>query len=197
MLINEIQQNNTEEIRKILTVNCSESIAACYDSDNFLFHGSGFDDSFVMNKDYLVDITRNRIPRQHEDIAEIIDDKLKLSGFKALRSNSLFCIGDYTEATHFSKSNIYVIFPFDGFNLTWSTESKYYFGIDPGYFSEYSNDELDAIPPKEFISKFGLRNYSLSSAISSGHEVLIQGKFLAVSWTITNSNFLRQFVRGV
>ena len=60
----------------------------------------------------------NRPPRNTApNIQKIADEYLKIGGFKALRSNSVFC-GNIDQASEYG--DIYIIFPIDGFDFTWS-----------------------------------------------------------------------------
>lgn len=50
---------------------------------------------------------------------ELFDERLKMCGFKALRSNSIFTTGSRSQAKSYSDS-VYLIFPKDGYDFSWS-----------------------------------------------------------------------------
>lgn len=63
----------------------------------------------------------DRIPKDSDrEASELLDKSLKLMGFKALRSNSIFTSGSQDHAEGYG--DLYAIFPKNGFEFTWSTE---------------------------------------------------------------------------
>lgn len=66
----------------------------------------------------------NRTPKDSAaEIQKAFDETLLNAGFKALRSNSIFATGDIEQAEAYS-TNLYGIFPINGFNMTWFKDMK-------------------------------------------------------------------------
>lgn len=110
-----------------------------------------------------------------------LDTILKISGFKAIRSNSAFCSGSISSVKWYGTP--YLMFPFDPFEFTWS---KYL--IDA--FNDISKADEFAIadyllkdPYKAsdyFIHQFGFSNVNLGEAIRSQHEIYIKGSYVLI-----------------
>lgn len=88
-------------------------------------------------------ILKNRISRDNPQIiSDIIDFYLKEKGFRALRSNSIFCSGDRRFVEKFGET-VYVIFPPKEFYFTWNRKIKdFFFGslIDKSDFDMFTID---------------------------------------------------------
>jgi hypothetical protein len=69
-------------------------------------------------------IAHPRADREPKDsgkkASQQVDAALSASGFKALRSNSIFTSADYDQASNYG--DVFAIFPKDGFSFTWSTK---------------------------------------------------------------------------
>ena len=71
---------------------------------------------------------------------ELFDERLKMCGFKALRSNSIFTTGNRSQAINYG-DGVYLIFPKDGYDFTWSPIHEDWI---PTYsdIMEYDNDDV-------------------------------------------------------
>jgi hypothetical protein len=177
------------EAHALIMQNCNEILNLYRKNagrfDPFLFRGVRLEsDAFISEPINF---------RQPQDtpnkVQTIIDSKLAAAGFKALRSNSIFCTGNKYNAKFFGSS--YVIFPFDGFAFTWSEEI---FDLTTDY--DLFNDK-DSKKPNEnsvafvntindmsgpqFVERYGFKNTDLQQAILSEHEIYVRGKYVAVN----------------
>jgi len=106
--------------------NCSDFVKIMKDSNEFLYRGI----KDANKEDHFFGVPReNRYPRDtSQENQELADEYLTLAGFKALRRNSIFCTSKYGNALSFTKlsdaSQIYTIFPLNGFDYTWSIKHK-------------------------------------------------------------------------
>lgn len=93
---------------------CSDFIKVVKRSNNFLYRGMTSSGDVLYGKSI-----ENRNPKDSEiEVQRVIDKFLKMSGFKALRSNSIFTSSDKQFASGFGTT--YVIFPKNGFSYTWN-----------------------------------------------------------------------------
>lgn len=94
--------------------NCSESIAAMKQAGSFLYRG--------LTADYDIFLGKPRNNRKamdsDKDVQKEVDKLFIMSGFTALRSNSIFCSGRLGVAK--SYGHAFIIFPINGFTFTWS-----------------------------------------------------------------------------
>ena len=95
--------------------NCGEFLSHLQSTQRFLFRGQDESSSPV-----FVGYPRaDRKPKDSsKDAQKLCDTYLKLEGFKALRSNSIFTTTDRGQASNYGR--VYAIFPKDGFKFTWS-----------------------------------------------------------------------------
>ena len=97
--------------------NCSDFLKVAKQTKKLLYRGQ--DDASLP---IFVGYPRaDREPKDSNKAAQALADKyLTMMGFKALRSNSLFCTSNFGQADGYG--NVYAIFPKNGFHYTWSTE---------------------------------------------------------------------------
>jgi hypothetical protein len=135
---------------------------------------------------------------------------MRENGFTSTRGNSIMCSNRISTALHYASSidHVYLIVPFDGFKFTWSRRYKdmwsqflcRYSGVDSlmGQFSNLEADEKNKsemqhkIPTEQetsskesehqLIQYLKLDNHDLVSALYSGHEIYIHGKYYAFSY---------------
>lgn len=109
---------------------CSEGIAAMKQANKFLYRGI---DSTNVPSIFVGKPRENRNALDTPNsVAEAFDEILSSSGFKALRSNSIFCSGDINQASGYASlqggwggvKNVFMIFPKNGFSLTWSPKIR-------------------------------------------------------------------------
>lgn len=97
--------------------NCSQFLKDARSVRKLLYRGQ--DDSRQP-----IFVGRPRDDREPKDSSaeaqRTLDGYLKLLGFKALRSNSIFTSANYDFASEYG--NVYAIFPKNGFSFTWSTK---------------------------------------------------------------------------
>jgi hypothetical protein len=117
-------------------------------------------------------------------IQNMIDGALEATGFKALRSNSIFCSGYKAAAINYGVP--YIIFPINGFDFTWSRRYADLFsdvidnltvndGAREQFFDQFEHD------PGEWIFDIAKYNNSgLENAINSNHEIMIRGEYYAI-----------------
>lgn len=118
------------------------------------------------------------------------DAHLKKLGFKALRSNSIFCSGNLAEAATYGK--LFAIFPHNGFDFTWSPEIEDAYNAWEKFETGY--DRLHSPPPiaggrgewhkilhnmtqNDFKMIFKFRQTDLGEAIKSKNEIYIHGTY--------------------
>lgn len=114
----EFTPSNTKEHSSYsrFLADCSESIVAMQEAKKFLYRGLN------LAEEYDVFKGRSRKNREAKDTSnkmqKAMDDLYMKAGFKALRSNSIFCSSEYNTAE--SYGDVYIIFPVNGFSFTWS-----------------------------------------------------------------------------
>lgn len=126
----------------------------------------------------------NRMPT---DMSYTVHSKLvhlfnKL-GIKANRSNSIFCTTHGITAQ--GHGPVYIIFPINGFNYSWSRMAIDLFTAieTKGPFHIKFRDRMDIDDPRsveEIQSKFQFTDNDLELALQTYHEILINGSYYAV-----------------
>jgi predicted nuclease with TOPRIM domain len=100
--------------------NCSQMVDAVQITGTFLYRGMNDSEKIIHGLPH-----ENRQAKDTKQSVQVkVDQMLKASGFKALRSNSIFCTTSHSHAGSFGK-NVYIIFPLDGFDFTWSKEKDW------------------------------------------------------------------------
>lgn len=193
--------NKNDRIVKFILTHCKK-ILKIYEDSNWawLYNGTKKYNSPV----FLGNLVKNREPRDtNSTVSLYIDKALQYVGFKALRSNSLFCISDKKTAA--SYGNIYIIFPLDGFSYTWcriaaDLTGKYDLSVvmlddaDPTnvlYGSEFVHN-LMTMTSREFTQFYRFTDNAIIDAIDYGYEIYIHGKYIAVS--IGNTELLKTII---
>lgn len=154
-------EENEEDFEKFL-----ENMIKDSDKDllRFLLSNPLYRAMVVSNKNELYgkeNIPKNREPKDNPEIINnVIDNYLKRNGFKAVRSNSIFCSGDMSFIKRFlgRKGDVYVIFPTKKFYFTWNKQIKDFYiwvlvtkeNFDMFTFDFYSLSSL----PKENVYSF-------------------------------------------
>lgn len=129
----------------------------------------------------------NRRPVDTNPIYQkLLDNKLSLMGFKALRSNSIFVTSsEYGTSSYGSQ---YAIFPIDGFSYTWTPLADDLTNTFDLAGKNYSNDfvnDLYDLDNKEFVKKYEFKNnVGIYNVLRSGNEVYINGPYVAVKTDI-------------
>ncbi len=174
-----LEQENYSKIFSVIQKNCS-TILDCYKQTNpkILYSGIKREKSpYFFEKSPI-----NRQPKDVDpEIQTIVDSKLKVTGFTALRSNSIFCSSYSLQCRNYG--HIYIIFPINGFGFTWSPAINDMYrskmtGIQIGS-TNYSHQSL-SFDPEVFVKFWKFDHMDLIGAIKSGNEVLIHGNYIAV-----------------
>lgn len=153
-----------ESIAKFIMKHCSEFLEVAKSTKNFLYRG---DSNHI--EDFFIGRTKedrnplNSMP--HEQIG--FDAAIANLGFKALRSNSIFCTTKRMWAASYGRC--YIIFPMNGFDFTWSPN------VSDFYQANFRIRDWDA-----FARSCDYKNSDLVGALSSTNEILIHGKFVAI-----------------
>jgi len=105
-----------EKFGAILRKNCKLSVATFKKIGKYLYRGS---------RDHGVAyMGRSTNKRRASDTPDFVQDNLNQlflkAGYKAVRGNSIFTSGNENVAADYG--DVYIIFPVDGFNFTWSSK---------------------------------------------------------------------------
>jgi hypothetical protein len=174
MRINEITSGTKTELSindlSNIKYECSIILSAMEETNTCLYRG-------VKNKSYWYNLYSNKTPEiflgktrdnrkslsGSSKFQKAFDTELVKRGFKALRSNSIFCTTADVQAIHYGK--LYVILPLNGFKYTWSPRI---------------NDLISVVndPPEKTVELY--QNTDLISAMKSGNEIMIHGEYYAI-----------------
>jgi hypothetical protein len=93
---------------------CSEFLKECKMANRFLYRGVRQSEAIFLGRS-----KHNRETMDSdENLSKSFDELLKIGGFKALRSNSIFATSSFTLANSYGP--VFAVFPVNGFNFTWS-----------------------------------------------------------------------------
>ena len=170
-------------IANFIIKNCSESLDAFQTAGAPLLRGLHGVAGLVFVGQSRTD--SSRLPADTPLITQSqVDDSLYQAGFKALRSNSIFCSSTIRTAREYGSP--YAIFPVNGFEYTWSSKIFDLTGaLDgcelPAEMALIS--DIRELPGKEFARKYEFHNsVDLKGALMSDNEIYIRGTYLAVKW---------------
>lgn len=185
---------------------CSQIIQAYKASNACLYRGT--------NQQGTIFVRTPRVNRKPLDtpnsIHLLIDSELQQRGFKALRSNSLFCTSDSSEAS--SYGHVYAIFPKNGFDFTcWENSTDLFKSIndtltDNGYEDfaikadrkNVSRRSLNYLKKHiaELVDKANPINDDIIKAINTGHEIMIaNAEYYGINYSLFE-NFLKGIILG-
>lgn len=171
-------KNDIDYISEQIENNCSYAISVYSDYNDVLYSGIYKHDEFSFHAHSPV----NRKPRGMEiEQQEYIDTCFKMTGFTALRSNSIFCIANYGNSKRFGNS--YIIFPVNGFSFTWSRKWRFLTGFNCPLSPTPITPEI----ANKTITAFGFDHSDFSASVISGNEVLIHGEYYAVKMNTSYS----------
>ncbi len=186
MRIDEIS-NIESKIRLVLDniiIECRDFCRDMQETHTFLYRGIE-----NLAKSYFTgDSPINRNPRgQSQDQQWALDKILSLNGFRALRNNSISCTPDVRKAKRWGvgKYETYIIFPHNGFDFTWSQYindigSEYRIVDQLEIFNDSPKELKDKIA-HDFVNEWKFRSSDMDSALISGHEIAIHGKYTAIN----------------
>ncbi len=168
-----------EYVLNSIEKHCSEFLNEFKQEKKLLYHG------FNSNYDTFL-IGRSRDKRRPKDspswFNKIVDSYLYEAGFTALRGNSIFVTGSIWMASDYGTA--YAMFPINGFTYTWCADYK-------DFYEDISDFEIknSNVSPQEFVNHYDFRDGELSTAIDTGHEILIHGQYIAINnYWLSNNN---------
>lgn len=154
----------------IIESDCSNILKIFRSCNKVLFRGIKSEKSIINGQSPI-----NRKPMDTTlDLQELIDSKLRAAGFKALRSNSIFCASDYFSTEYYG--NPYIIFPINGFDFSFCRYADLHEEL------KLSKQELENLSPEEFVSTLKYNNTNIKIALKKSMEICIHGNYIAVSY---------------
>lgn len=169
----------TDETIKLLNTNCSEIMAAYKAAEEILFRGS------IESSISLREPNYPRLPKDSDpNIQQAADEYLKQLGFVAMRSNSMFATSDFHMAFAYTrytdkrpeKKTLYMVFPFNGFDYTWSSQISDFYVHTPSF----GTFKIMYPTAADFQKKFKYQANNLVAGIRSGSEIMITGKYYRI-----------------
>jgi hypothetical protein len=160
-----------DEVLQSIPVCCSFYASAVKKPRKLLYRGvSGCMDEYF--------IARPRTDRRPLTTPLQVHDSfvawLDRNGFVANRQNSLFTTSDIRSTEKYG--NVYAIFPFDGFDFTWSPACRDLFC----HWNERTGTD-QTVPVAPMLEQLHYTKEDLKGAIVSGNEVMVASRpYLAV-----------------
>lgn len=192
------------ELNQFLTKHCSEIISIMQNTGKSLQRG-------VRGKFDLVFYEKTPINRNPLSTKEVyntqINKQLQAAGFKALRSNSIFCKSSNPGRFY---GPTYLIMPINGFDYTWCQTAydltiTYNLDIDPDQVDYKLSLDFDKSlfndDPKVFVKKYGFTNKNIEKCLLLNYEIYIHGKYIAMQYdsdddiAYVNKNILSQILK--
>ena len=122
---------------------CSDFLKYMKKAGRMLFRGMDSNGKVIYGRSHEKRSTMDT----SENVQKRFDELLKVAGFKALRSNSIFTSGDMDHAENYGDP--YMIFPKNGFNYTWSEEHADWVPDEDNVYFD-SSDEHEV---REFLNE--------------------------------------------
>lgn len=198
-ITNEVGPNHSK-LKEFLAKKCSRYINIAKKSwpRQYLWHGWGdtpITDYFIGKSVYYRE-PRGAFGASHnydkfgnlkfpkfKNAQEELDFKLKEIGCTALRSNSIYCLTDYSKTLEFGLP--YAIFPLNGFSFTWLDRVLYTWnGSKTAWWSPTYIGEPYINFSTEQFKKIGFSNTNFSKALQSKNEILICGAFVSLNISV-------------
>lgn len=187
MRINEIAPGEKEELMssmeasvELIQTKCSDALTAVKAANHFIYRGFKSGSSKNSTIFHAHSRANRRSLSGSERLQSIVDQRLLTAGFKALRRNSIFCTG--RKATAQAYGALYIVFPVNGFNLTWSPRLR-----DLVSSVETTDVGIDFVTDYEFFDN------NLAAGISLGKELYISGEYYAFPANTYGSFFSEKF----
>jgi hypothetical protein len=193
MRLNEIEER--EDIEQFeafwakTEAQCSEAVNAVKATRKFLWHGAS-EEASPTNKMIILPPRKSREPmNMPAPVQEMIDSWFKDNGFAARRNNSTFLITNKQVAKYYTEENLYICFPANGFDLTWSPKVVDLYGdLDELY--DYWQPVTDSGNPthralymkrlqsyiKGFMDKSDWQKGNLPGAMAANSELMVANK---------------------
>lgn len=197
MKLYEIASGEKEEILDsivpMITKNCKRALHCMRATHGFLFRGIKAGQAKALPRVFLGASRDNRNPTSSSaTFQRNIDLTLSNAGFNALRLNSIFVTSNIHEASLYSSQNLYMIFPIDGFKFTWSpvisdlyiNEWKMWGDDDIAFNTRqefYNHENASPELQKRFLEITRYTDTDFTSAMKSGNEIMISGRYYAVT----------------
>lgn len=112
------------KVLKFIDKHCSVFLKDIQRSQRFLYHGFKSTRNVKLDAYSFIGLPHiQRFPLDSPKCFQDLHDQILTDqNFKALRSNSLFCISDSLVAEYYGK--VFIIFPINGFSYTWSEANR-------------------------------------------------------------------------
>ncbi len=166
--IKNVDETFDDVVIPYIKIHCSEFLN---ETNSLMFRGLPFDTPNI----FVAESRSNRTPKDiGKHFQEAIDNKLKESGFTALRSNSIFCTGNQGQALNYGQK--YCIFPLNGFTYTWCSAKDLFIDylLTDGVWSEiqrlleeYSSGKLVTFDDFEQLCIFHRLKYSSHDLVTA------------------------------
>jgi len=181
----------------IIDKECSEYVKVIKQAKEILYRGS---DTYNTKAYYGKPHEKRKPMDTHDSIQAKFDAILDAVGFKAKRSNSVFCTSDYGQASNYG--NVFYIFPKNGFSFTWSTKHGDWVPSNAdlsAYFvrDDSTEDELmdDLKIVKDFNKMFALNIEEITAVyeeiIEDGWDSSTSSRLSWLSNKLSEQNFLK------
>jgi hypothetical protein len=164
----ELVNSNIDLYIQTIKTRCSDALSAMQTTKEFLYRGvqTGEINQFKGKS------RESRKPLMTTgNQQEEIDNILRNHGFEALRSNSIFCSSTMSQVQNYGR--VYMIFPVNGFDFTWSPKYNDLFAVSD--LNQYATGEK----LMNIIAGGDYRMNNFTAALGSGNEIMIKGEYYA------------------
>lgn len=164
----ELVNSNIDLYIQTIKTRCSDALSAMQTTKEFLYRGvqTGEINQFKGKS------RESRKPLMTTgNQQEEIDNILRNHGFEALRSNSIFCSSTMSQVQNYGR--VYMIFPVNGFDFTWSPKYNDLFAVSD--LNQYATGEK----LMNIIAGGHYRMNNFTAALGSGNEIMIKGEYYA------------------
>lgn len=171
-----------DKVDEFIRKNCSDYLVAMQQAGELIYRGTDNKSTifFGHSREHRESISNFPV-RVWNQINQYMIDK----DFKAIRSNSIFAIGNYYAASEFGDYTV-AIFPLNSAKFTYTTDQRdlpmtlvSYFrnswSADEEPYSDMTPDTIDS-----FLKSVHFSNLDFEQAILSGNEIMISGSYVAI-----------------
>lgn len=181
-----LKLQSSEDMRQVydfIIENCSVFLNEMRSVNKLLYRGIQYDKN---PKGFISQSKVRQQTNSGDRITGLIDEYLKEQGFIALRSNSLFTTSDTWMVSDFGAK--YAIFPFNNSAFTWSPTCKdlpialvELFDRNMLFVGDMAkNEDITENKIIDFLKLVTFKDTDFDSALESGHEILINGQYVAL-----------------
>lgn len=169
------------DVAKRIATECSNILELYKRTQHVLYRGTRGKHPTIFKSASIA----NRHPSDTPKLVQRKFDKMLTAlGFKAIRSNSIFTNPAKMNALEYTDDDegLYVIFPVNGFDYTWSKDVGDLFGHFAGTTLEkwILRTNITRQSLKKFQELFRYSNQNLEQALLDFNEVMIKGQFYAI-----------------